>query len=230
MRSPREPTSPAAAPTLAGSSSLARAAGKNGRRDFLRRLAALFGLSVAGCSGRPAASPVATNRLRPPGAAAEEEFAGRCIRCGRCAEVCPYRSVVPLDIRHGLQAGTPLIRAEEVPCYLCMKCVVVCPSGALRKVGQAQTRMGLAVVDQQVCVSWTGSILCRTCYNICPFADTAIRLESFRPVVDEKHCTGCGICVHGCPVAGPPGRRAINIEPVHARSYVLPPPAGEAPR
>lgn len=170
---------------------------------------------------------MATNRLRPPGAAPEEEFAGRCIRCGRCAEVCPYRAVTPLDVRAGLQAGTPLIRAEEIPCYLCMKCVVVCPSGALGKIPQDGTRMGLATVDRHACVSWTGAILCRTCYNICPFADRAIRLEDYRPVVDEQHCTGCGICVHGCPVAGGRGRRAINIEPVHARAYALPPPAGD---
>jgi MauM/NapG family ferredoxin protein len=192
----------------------------------LRRLATLFCVSAAGCAGRSDATPVASNRLRPPGAVAEEEFAGRCIRCGRCAEVCPYRSVVPLDVRHGLQAGTPLIRAEEIPCYLCMKCVVVCPTGALRKVAQSQTRMGQAVVDKHACVSWTGEILCRTCYNVCPFADRAIRLENYRPVVDEKHCTGCGICVHGCPVADNRGRRAINVEPVYARSFVLPQPAG----
>ncbi|MBW2452655.1 MAG: ferredoxin-type protein NapG, partial [Deltaproteobacteria bacterium] len=28
--------------------------------------------------------------LRPPGAVTEEEFLKKCLRCGRCAHVCPY--------------------------------------------------------------------------------------------------------------------------------------------
>ncbi len=162
------------------------------------------------------ASPVTTNRLRPPGAVDEDDFPGRCIRCGRCVEVCPYRSIRLLDIRSGVQAGTPLISAEKTPCYLCMKCVQVCPTGTLRRVAMEDVRMGLAVINHFTCYAWSGQLLCRTCYDKCPFKNRAIRLEALKPVVEESVCTGCGLCTHACPATSPDGKKAINIEPIYA--------------
>ncbi len=148
----------------------------------------------------------------------EHDYPGKCIRCGRCAEVCPYHCITQLDIRAGLSAGTPIIKVEELPCYLCMKCVHVCPTGALQPVSQQDTRVGLAVIDQHSCVAWQpdSMLMCKTCYNVCPFRDAAIRLDEFRPVVNEKYCTGCGICTHACLVHREQGGKAININPVYA--------------
>ncbi|OQY21466.1 MAG: nitrate reductase [Desulfobacteraceae bacterium 4572_35.2] len=187
---------------------------------FPRRVAARqrFGLTVK------------TNFLRPPGAVSEEFFAAKCIRCGRCVEVCPYRCVAPLGLEGGVMAGTPLIDVEQIPCYLCMKCAEICPSGALQKIAQEKTRMGLAIVDQYSCVAWQDQTLCRTCYSVCPFPDKAIRLEQFRPVVDERHCTGCGICTHACPVSRQRGGKAINIEPIYATEFSLPSDDGTVTR
>ncbi len=165
-------------------------------------------------------SPVQTNRLRPPGAVPEEIFPAKCIRCGRCVEVCPYRSVIMLDIRAGVFAGTPLIEAEKIPCYLCMKCVDVCPTGSLARVSQEDTRMGLAVIDKFSCAAWIGTTLCRTCYDKCPFPEKAIRLEQLKPVVETTHCTGCGLCTNACPVTLQSGKKAVNIEPIYARDTV----------
>lgn len=156
----------------------------------------------------------------------EREYPGKCIRCGRCAEVCPYRCIELLDIRAGLHGGTPVVRVEKTPCYLCMKCVYVCPTGALTPLAQHRVRMGLAVIDRHTCVSWNGSgLLCKTCYNVCPFRDSAIVMKAFQPHVDEKHCTGCGICTHACLVAGEEGGKAINIHPVYS-TIQLPEAAG----
>jgi ferredoxin len=127
-------------------------------------------------------------------------------------------------------AGTPLIDVEQIPCYLCMKCAEICPSGALQKIAQEKTRMGLAIVDQYSCVAWQDQTLCRTCYSVCPFPDKAIRLEQFRPVVDERHCTGCGICTHACPVSRQRGGKAINIEPIYATEFSLPSDDGTVTR
>jgi len=160
-------------------------------------------------------SPVGVNRLRPPGAVDERSFTGRCIRCGRCAEVCPYRAIIPLDARDGVNAGTPLIRAEEVPCYLCMECVAVCPTGALQRIELAETRMGTAVIDHHTCVAWTEETLCRTCYSVCPLRDSAIHLTEFKPHVDPDRCAGCGICAHACPVDLGGGRRPVVIDPAY---------------
>ncbi len=165
-------------------------------------------------------SPVTTNRLRPPGAVPEEVFPAQCIRCGRCVEVCPYRSIVMLDIRAGIHAGTPLVEVEKVPCYLCMKCVDVCPTGSLRRVRQDNSRMGLAVINHFHCAAWIGTTLCRTCYDKCPFVEKAIRLEQLRPIIDETACTGCGLCTHACPVTIEGGGKAVNIEPIYAKMKV----------
>lgn len=188
------------------------------RREILMAAIGMFLLpsfSFSAHAGGLFPSPIKTNRLRPPGAVSEEIFAGKCIRCGRCVEVCPYRSIIPLSIRYGVWSGTPVVLVEDVPCYLCMKCVEVCPTGTLIKIGQTETRMGLAVVNKMVCVAWTGETLCRTCYNVCPYKERAIRLDELRPVVDEKYCTGCGICTHGCPISLDGGGKAINIEPIY---------------
>lgn len=193
------------------------------RRSFLKLLGTGIS-SVALLPGSAGAkllqSPVATNRLRPPGAVPEEIFPGKCIRCGRCVEVCPYRSITMLDIRAGIHAGTPLVEVENIPCYLCMKCVDVCPTGSLQRIRQEDTRMGLAVINRFNCYAWIGNILCRTCYDKCPYAEKAIRLDQLRPVIDESVCTGCGICTNACPVTLPDGKKAINIEPLYARQKV----------
>lgn len=193
------------------------------RRAFLTALlsgASLLSIYANRCRANLLDSPVATNRLRPPGAVPEEIFPAKCIRCGRCVEVCPYRSILMLDIRAGVHAGTPLIEAENIPCYLCMKCVDVCPTGSLTRVSQENTRMGLALVDKFSCAAWIGTTLCRTCYDKCPYPEKAIRLEQLKPVVEADHCTGCGLCTHGCPITLESGRKAINIEPIYARDKV----------
>lgn len=187
------------------------------RRTFLTQLMVVAGaiqLAPAVTVARPLGqSPVTINRLRPPGAVDEEQFGGQCIRCGRCVEVCPYGSIRMLDIRAGLYAGTPLIEVEKIPCYLCMKCVEVCPTGSLRKVSQADTRMGVAVINKFTCAAWIGTTLCRTCYDKCPFKDTAILLERLKPVIIADKCTGCGLCTHACPVTGDDHQKGVNILP-----------------
>jgi ferredoxin-type protein NapG len=118
-----------------------------------------------------------------------------------------------LDIRQGIHAGTPLIAVEQIPCYLCMKCVEVCPTGTLGKISQEATRMGTAVINKFTCAAWAGIALCRTCYDVCPFKGRAIALHELLPVVVKDACTGCGLCTHACPITTDSGLKAINIEP-----------------
>jgi len=194
------------------------------RREFIKIATGAFSATVllpaAARAWSLVKSPVGTNRLRPPGAVPEEIFAGKCIRCGRCVEVCPYRSIALLDIRAGIYAGTPIIAAEKIPCYLCMKCVEVCPTGTLLKVRQDETRMGMAVVNKHTCYSWQSLTICRTCFDVCPYKEKAISLDQLRPVVLEDFCVGCGICTHACPVTAEDGEKAITIEPIYARERV----------
>ncbi len=140
--------------------------------------------------------------LRPPGALDEREFLSTCIRCGKCAQSCPYGAIRIAGLLDGIEVmGTPVIRPRKVPCYLCMKCPPVCPSGALKRKLQKKedVRMGIAVIDTKTCLAWQGT-LCRSCFDDCPIFDEAIKMDDkLQPVVDKKKCTGCGVCENVCP-------------------------------
>lgn len=156
--------------------------------------------------------------LRPPGAVAEDEFLKKCLRCGRCAHVCPYDSVKMGRLTHGIAIGTPVILPRDIPCYLCpdLPCVKACPSGALdpELKDALKARMGTAVIiEREECLSIKG-LRCEVCYRACPVIDKAITVEKylnvrtgrhaiFEPVIHKKDCTGCGICEKACVLDRP---------------------------
>lgn len=153
-------------------------------------------------AGASAAKP-ANRLLRPPGALDEAEFLATCLRCGKCAQVCPRKAILIGRGDKGLAIGTPYIEPRRAACDLCLDCVPVCASGALRPVEKAAVRMGLAEINRDTCLAWLGDE-CKVCYTACPFYNQAIRLEDHkRPVVDKTVCTGCGICEHVC-ILDPP--------------------------
>jgi ferredoxin-type protein NapG len=151
--------------------------------------------------------------LRPPGALEEKRFLGACVKCGKCAQACPYKAIRMAGPDAGLAIGTPHIVAREEPCQLCpdLPCAKACPSGALDKelndIGKV--RMGTAViVDRENCLSLRG-LRCEVCYRNCPLIDKAITIETrhndrtgthtiMEPVVHRDKCVGCGICEKTC--------------------------------
>lgn len=162
--------------------------------------------------------------LRPPGAIEEERFLKACIKCGTCAEACPYDTLKIARPEDRVAIGTPYFIPRDIPCYMCpdVPCVPVCPSGALdqdlvsaKKSGESEATldvnlsdMGIAVVDKNSCVAFWG-IQCDACYRACPLLGEAITLEYERnertgkhaflkPVVVSEACTGCGMCEHAC--------------------------------
>lgn len=162
--------------------------------------------------------------LRPPGSQGEHDFLSRCVKCGKCIQACPYRALVPARDDAGVAVGSPFLDARTQACRLCedFPCVAVCPTGALRDIGErSDVRMGTAVIDEDACIAFKG-MRCEVCYRICPLIDRAISIDYrmregdaihsvFAPVIDEHACVGCGLCVERCVVGEP--ETAIRIVP-----------------
>ncbi len=155
--------------------------------------------------------------LRPPGAVSEEEFISRCIRCGKCVDVCPTHGIKLSGLlMNGL--GTP---AMDGYCavYLelvdpdpeknfefkrsgsngtpCLRCIEVCPTGALMPISVEEIKIGTAVINRDTCLGWTHN-LCFRCVAVCPFNAVTI-VKGGGPSVIHDVCTGCSQCAYVCP-------------------------------
>lgn len=145
--------------------------------------------------------------LRPPGAGGDTDFLKKCIHCGQCAQVCEFKAI---ELTPGLdlkQAGTPRIDPSKAPCFLCMRCPPICPSGALADIPIEQSGMGFAVLHKDLCYTYQGTIICRTCFEKCPLRNTALILVDGQNPVITDHCVGCGVCEYVCP------KKAITTVP-----------------
>jgi polyferredoxin len=173
--------------------------------------------------------------VRPPGSQPEDDFLGRCIRCGQCMRVCPNNALHPALLESGLEGlWTPYLVAKIGYCEpTCILCGQVCPTGAIieltfeQKVGSDDTlpnRIGTAFLDRGRCLPWAMATPCIVCEEWCPTSPKAIYLleelavdregnevEVKRPHVDPALCTGCGACEYACPVYD---RKAIYITSV----------------
>ena len=154
--------------------------------------------------------------LRPPGALEEEAFLATCVRCQLCAQACDTGCIELFGPFEGRHAGSPHITAERVACNLCLACTLACPSGALAELTEpTQVRMGVAVVDERLCVSHNGTGACGACHTACPLKNHAIT-QGLRnaPTVHDEQCVGCGLCEEACIVYD---RKAIRV--VSGRSW-----------
>ena len=192
----------------------------NTRRDFLNRMGQGTALAATGglvwmylLNQQAHATPFA---IRPPGSLAEADFNARCIKCGQCVDACPYDTLKLATAEAGIPIGTPYFIPKEIPCYMCedIPCLKACPTGAIDPALENidDSRMGLAVIDIENCLSWQG-LRCEICHRECPVKDKAITVEHhprriskhamFVPLVHSNACTGCGICEKVCPTKKP---------------------------
>lgn len=185
--------------------------------------ASLLGLGVGLYAKQARALPAAA--VRPPGALAEGDFLGACIRCGLCVRDCPPQILSLARPEQPVATGTPFFTARTGPCEMCehIPCVKACPTGALDPslTDITKSKMGLAVlVDEETCLNFLG-LRCDVCYRVCPLIDKAITLEPehnlrtgkhtrFIPTVHSDACTGCGICEKSCVLEA----AAIKVYPV----------------
>jgi MauM/NapG family ferredoxin protein len=173
------------------------------RRSVMRIIgaAAFSGITMVLLAGKVTAR---RRYVRPPGALGEEEFLSRCIRCYLCGEACPYRAIGFVGAEDPVAYRTPYIATRYAPCWLCMECTRVCPTGALKEIKPdkeevlEKVRMGVAKVNEHLCIAYNGQV-CGICYWRCPLKDVAIkRGRHDRPLVQEDACVGCGVCDYAC--------------------------------
>jgi ferredoxin-type protein NapF len=173
-----------------------------GRRWFLTVIA-----GVAAALAVKAVRGQTRPPLRPPGSVDDPQFAGVCVRCGNCAQVCPSQVIRP-DVSAGGLTGFLAPRLDFTRDYCredCHGCNRVCPSGAIARLSLAEKRrqiIGLARLDVATCLMVLGRE-CNACVQTCPYqaiaVDSSVDPFSPRPHVDPNRCNGCGACETVCP-------------------------------
>lgn len=173
-----------------------------GRRQFFRdsvtsvaRAAYEFHRQIEPTPSSEGSVPTVVRKdfLRPPGAVDDHMFLERCTRCQDCVKACPYGAISLSQLD-----GSPVIFADQVPCYLChdLPCASSCATQALvLPEGVDSVRMGTAVVSDRYCTASQG---CHACVSKCPMEALSMEFSDMRLRVDVQRCVGCGVCEHVC--------------------------------
>jgi ferredoxin len=196
------------------------------RRAFLAAAAAGAALPLVSLAG-PRETALPADLIRPPGSAPEKAFLARCVRCGECMRVCLTNGLQPTLFEAGVEGlWTPRLSMRRGYCeYNCTLCGQVCPTDAiaqLHPVEKRATRIGLAVIDRNLCTPFVSGEQCLVCEEHCPtpskaivFAD-AVAAGPAGPVVVKQPrvvrelCIGCGICETRCPLQGAAAIRVVR--------------------
>lgn len=177
--------------------------------------------------------------LRPPGSLEENEFLGRCVKCGECMKVCITNGLQPTLMEAGLEGiWSPTLVPRIGYCeYRCTLCGQVCPTGAIKRLAleeKAKVKIGLAMIDKGRCLPWAHATPCIMCEEVCPTPKKAIWFEKVQvsdragkiitvqqPRVDLELCVGCGICENKCPVLGRPAIYVSSVGESRSRDNQL---------
>ena len=189
------------------------------RRFFAKGLSQLVGPLASYLEKKlPIKLPIIRTVLRPPGALPEQASLDTCYRCGHCADACPAHAISLTQSKDGRLHGTPFVDPDVRACVICddLSCMKGCPSGALKLVDRFSIRMGLAVMDHEICVR-SREEDCTICIDKCPVGIAAIHLDAqgrvqvIQPQDTQPGCTGCGVCQQECPTRPV---RAIRVSAV----------------
>ncbi len=159
--------------------------------------------------GQPAARRTSDALIRPPAALPEQEFLARCMRCAQCSLACPTNILQPIWLDLNLaDMFSPGLDPRLGPCDpRCTSCAKACPTEAILALPPEErlwAKVGTAVIVPNKCLAWEQKKKCMVCDEVCPYgAIEMVKVEGNPvsvPKVLEDRCSGCGYCVHHCPI------------------------------
>ena len=176
------------------------------RRKFIQgSTLGILGLLTAGSVAISPYLKAKELNLRPPGAVEENDFLALCIKCGQCAQVCPYHSIELADITKGHGIGTPYIDPMIRACYLCtaVPCVLACPTSALDHSTEKpqDVKMGIAVFKySNKCIGISTEEVTRKDIDRIYSHPHTNKLENeVLEKLEEYEDKACTICADMCP-------------------------------
>ena len=119
--------------------------------------------------------------------------------CSQCEQECAASclpGIISIHTDEHEHAGTPWLDFSVTGCTLCGDCAEACPS--LDSYEKESFRMDNIQLAKTSCLTWN-NIFCMSCLGKCDVR--ALRLdERRRLILNDSLCTGCGMCIHACPV------------------------------
>ena len=119
--------------------------------------------------------------------------------CSHCEQECVSscsQSIIRLHMDEHTRAGTPWLDFSVTGCTFCGDCAEACPS--IESYEKESSYIENLQVAEASCLTWN-DVFCMSCIGKCDVR--ALRLdERRRLILNDSLCTGCGMCVHACPV------------------------------
>jgi len=130
---------------------------------------------------------------RPPW---HQQVMESCSHCEQeCAASCPQK-IINVHPEEHAHAGTPWLGFSSTGCTFCGDCAEACP--AIESYKKESSRIGDLQLVKANCLTWN-NVFCMSCLGKCDAR--ALKLdERRRLVLKNSLCTGCGMCIHACPV------------------------------
>ncbi|RKZ57770.1 MAG: hypothetical protein DRQ44_15420 [Gammaproteobacteria bacterium] len=130
---------------------------------------------------------------RPPW---HQQVMESCSNCDQeCVASCSQK-IIRLHQDEHAHAGTPWLDFSVAGCTFCGDCAEACPS--LESYDRESAQIGNLQVAEASCLTWN-DVFCMSCIGKCDVR--ALHLdERRRLLLNDSLCTGCGMCIHSCPV------------------------------
>ena len=144
------------------------------------------------------------------------EIVGKCVKCGKCATVCPAGCIDP-------KTGT----VDNERCVRCMNCVLACPLGGISFARHKANAVPMDVSRRTFLIHGgvliaglaAGAVLAKT--SMAKLSEFAKRFKFLPPGAGDAErfaakCTACQLCTANCPakiiVPAPGGDGPVSLD------------------